>query len=334
MSTGTVRPLRAAVLGAGLMGRWHGAAVRRAGHTVAAVFDPDAARAARLAREWGAVVSPSPEAAVAECDVVHVCTPLPTHVTLATLALEAGRSVLCEKPIAEQAGDVRALFALAASRGALLVPTHQFLWQRGMLRLQRELPTLGAVRHVDTVACTAGASGRDAMGREAVALDVLPHPLSLIERLVPGALDAMSWSVPHGIAGELRAASSHGGTTFGILVSCSGRPPINLMSVIAEQGTVTVDLFHGFAQVDRGRASRWQKIGQPFSAGLRQAGAAATNLAERALRGESAYPGLRELIARTYAAVQHDSAPPVSAQESIAVAEACDRIRMLRTIVQ
>jgi hypothetical protein len=67
---------------------------------------------------------------------------------------------------------------------------------------------------------------------------------------------------------------------------------------------------------------------QPFvrsGVGLAVAG---LNLAARAVRGESAYPGLRTLVGEFYRAVGSDGsvAAPISPEHSVAVAGARDRI--------
>jgi hypothetical protein len=54
--------------------------------------------------------------------------------------------------------------------------------------------------------------------------------------------------------------------------------------------------------------------------------AAGWNLAGRALRGETAYPGLRTLVEEFYAAVRIEGPPPITPEASIALAEARDRI--------
>ena len=43
--------------------------------------------------------------ASADVDVVHVCTPNLTHAELAAAALEAGKAVICEKPLATSTGE-------------------------------------------------------------------------------------------------------------------------------------------------------------------------------------------------------------------------------------
>src|SRR4030095_10619770 len=52
-----------------------------------------------------------------DVDVVHVCTPNATHAAIARAALEAGKHVICEKPLATSSADAAALAALAAERG-------------------------------------------------------------------------------------------------------------------------------------------------------------------------------------------------------------------------
>jgi predicted dehydrogenase len=101
----TARPLRVAIIGAGLMGYWRGRAARHVGSQVVAVVDPDAKRAKRLARACraAAAVTDLSELAGDGVDAVHICSPTSTHRALATQALEAGIHVLVEKPLAESA---------------------------------------------------------------------------------------------------------------------------------------------------------------------------------------------------------------------------------------
>lgn len=50
-------------------------------------------------------------------DVIHVCTPNTTHAGIARAALDAGKHVVCEKPLATAARDAAELTELAADRG-------------------------------------------------------------------------------------------------------------------------------------------------------------------------------------------------------------------------
>jgi predicted dehydrogenase len=117
-------PLRVGVVGCGHFGRFHAlkaAAGRRT--MLAGVTDPDPARAAALARETGAPALPF--AALCEAaDALIVAAPAEFHFDLATAALDAGRHVLVEKPIAATLDQADRLAALARARGLVLQVGH------------------------------------------------------------------------------------------------------------------------------------------------------------------------------------------------------------------
>ena len=71
---------------------------------------------------------------------------------------------------------------------------------------------------------------------------------------------------------------------------------------------------------------RSRKVTGPFLESTQTLIAAGRNLATRAVTRETAYPGLRELVRRTYAAITDDSPPPITVDETVAVAIARDRV--------
>ena len=83
----------------------------------------DEQRAADFAAEFGGRAHGSYEALVAdpEVDVVYVATPHVLHDANTRLALEAGKAVLCEKPMTLDAATTTALFAEASDRGLFLM---------------------------------------------------------------------------------------------------------------------------------------------------------------------------------------------------------------------
>jgi myo-inositol 2-dehydrogenase/D-chiro-inositol 1-dehydrogenase len=92
------------------------------GARVVAVADPVQAKAERLAADVGAVVVPDLDAILAlGVDVVSVCTPPLTHCRIAVRALEAGCSVLCEKPLARTLADARHIVEVARSAPGVLM---------------------------------------------------------------------------------------------------------------------------------------------------------------------------------------------------------------------
>lgn len=122
--------IRAAVIGTGFVGAQHVEALRRLGDvevaTVAASTDARGAEAARRLHvpqgrgDYRRILDdPS-------IDVVHVCTPNVHHAEMATAALEAGKHVVCEKPLAMDAAEAGPLVALAESSDRLSVLCHNY----------------------------------------------------------------------------------------------------------------------------------------------------------------------------------------------------------------
>jgi predicted dehydrogenase len=321
---------RAAIAGAGLMGYWHAAALARLGIRVAAVIDPQADRARMLLR-----LHPSARVhgdlqeflARQDAEILHLCTPAGVHAEQTRQALVAGIHVLVEKPVGANAAQTAELLELAAQSGRQLCPVHQFPFQAGVLRLSRVLDQLGPIRHVDFQACSAGGEFRNAAERDVIAADILPHPLSLLVRLLPRpVVDSMTWMSAALAGGEIRALGCGQTTTVDILVSMAGRPTRNIMTVTCERGSAHLDLFHGFMTIERGNVSRLTKAARPFALAVRTFASATANLGARAWRREPAYPGLRELIRRYHAAIERGTALPIPAVETLMVAEIRDRI--------
>lgn len=95
--------LRAGIIGTGFIGGVHAHAVRASGHVIGLVAGSTPDRAVESAHRLGALgAAESAYALIAsdDIDVVHICTPNSTHADLAAAALAAGRSVICEKPLA------------------------------------------------------------------------------------------------------------------------------------------------------------------------------------------------------------------------------------------
>jgi predicted dehydrogenase len=321
----TADRLRAAIVGAGLMGGYHAQAATRAGGTVVAVVDPDLARARRLAD--GAVVVPSldaldPRLAI---DVIHVCAPLGEHDRLAEQAIARGTHLLVEKPLTADASTTAAVLTAAKERGVLVVPVHQFLFQPGVQRVLGAPDRYGSLVRCVFEAATAGAEASGLDPEELVA-EILPHPLALFSRFTDAPLSQIEWLVVRPAAGELRALAHVATTTFEIVISTHGRPTRATLDLWGTRASAHADLYHGFATIEHGSGSGLRKIARPFSLGsatLRRAGA---NLTRRAIARETAYPGLRELVRRTYDAIATGSPPPISELETLEIARARDAL--------
>jgi predicted dehydrogenase len=86
-----------------------------------------------------------------EVDVVYVATPHPGHFPAVSMALEAGKAVLCEKPFTLNSAEAAELVAAARRRGVFLM---EAMWTRFLphvVRIRELLAgdTLGDIRSVE-----------------------------------------------------------------------------------------------------------------------------------------------------------------------------------------
>lgn len=93
---------------------------------IVAVYDPIAERAEWLVDEYGGEVAKSEKALLAmdEIDAVVVATPNCHHARLTIAALEAGKHVLCEKPMATSIEDAKKMIETAEKTGKKLMIGH------------------------------------------------------------------------------------------------------------------------------------------------------------------------------------------------------------------
>lgn len=321
---------RAAIVGAGLMGRWHARYAARAGAVVAAIVDPQTAAAVALhERIAGTRVFATLDACLAAraADVVHVCTGSDSHVGLAETALAAGCHVLAEKPLAMSQADATRLVGLARERGLRLCPVHQFPFQRGVARVVADPGRLGELLRAEYVVRSAGGEGLAREARRALVLEILPHPVSLFRKVLGHGVRADGWSVLASGDDELELAGRDGGLALRIDIGLRARPTRNELVLTGSRATARVDLFHGYAVLEAGATSRTAKAVAPLRAGTRLLWAAGANLARRAVEREPAFPGLRELIRRFYASIAEGTPPPIDPDEVVEAAALIERCR-------
>jgi xylose dehydrogenase (NAD/NADP) len=144
-------PLRFGILGTANIARSFVAGVRPSRHaTVTAVASRAAAKARAFAQEAGlARHFASYEALLADRDVDAVYIPLPNglHAEWSIRALQAGKHVLCEKPLSATAAEARAMFDTARRHGLCLVEGYPYRAQPQTLKL-RELLDGGVIGKV------------------------------------------------------------------------------------------------------------------------------------------------------------------------------------------
>jgi predicted dehydrogenase len=116
-------------------------------------------------------------------DAVVIATPVSTHYELALRALEEGKHVLVEKPLASNTDQVLRLMDLAQKRKRVLMVDHTFVYT-GAVRKIRDLVdsgTLGEIYYYDSVRVNLGLFQHDVN----VLWDLAVHDLSIMDYVLP-----------------------------------------------------------------------------------------------------------------------------------------------------
>ena len=118
--------------------------------------DLDIGRAAKLAGSFSGVQATDNLQQVLEdpmVEAVAVATPAATHLEVAMAAIEAGKHVLVEKPLASSYADGRALVEAADERGVVLMCDHTYCYTPAVQRIRELLRSgvLGKLQFVDSV---------------------------------------------------------------------------------------------------------------------------------------------------------------------------------------
>lgn len=320
--------LKVAVVGAGLMGRWHAHYINQTGAKITAVIDPNLKAAKTLAGKYKAHCFADLNEALqhSNFEVVHICTPRNTHVRLSEQALSANKHIIVEKPITESAEKAIALVNLANKNNLRIFPVHQFAFQHGILRAKEELERRNsAPLAVEFDFASAGGDGQPEHELNHISLEILPHPLSILAELWPGsAFDIDCWHVDNPQAGELISHGEYQGFPASIKISLNARPTQCSMKIFHRQGAIHINLFHGFAVFESSTVSRLRKITSPFIFSVNIFLAASYNLLGRLLNREPAYPGLKLLIRKCYESIGNAGTEPISSDNFIGITRMCE----------
>ena len=150
--------LRVALIGYGLAGRvFHGPLLRATpGLLVAAIVTRDHNRRELAVQDFpNALLLRTADEVWSQpddFDLVVVATVPGSHTKLAGEAIDAGLSLVVEKPLAVNADQTRMLIERAASAGVMLVPFHNRRWDSDQLTLRRLLDeaVLGRVHRYES----------------------------------------------------------------------------------------------------------------------------------------------------------------------------------------
>jgi UDP-2-acetamido-3-amino-2,3-dideoxy-glucuronate N-acetyltransferase len=197
-------PPRVAVIGCGMWGRNHVRTFADLG-ALAAVHDQDEVAAQAMASQHG-VPARRLDAILSDEDIdaVVVAAPAVRHHELASAALEAGKHVLVEKPIALDVADAERLCVLADSNDRVLMVGHLLQYHPAFLALREvvEQGELGRLQYVYSNRLNFGRFRRE----ENALWSFAPHDISMILTLTgeePSSVTAVGASFLHGVVADV-----------------------------------------------------------------------------------------------------------------------------------
>ena len=150
-------------------------------------------------------------------DAVVIATPVSTHYPIARAALEHGKHVMIEKPLADSAENALGLVELARRVNRILMVDHTFIYTSAVRKIRDLIDSgeLGEVLYFDSVRINLGLFQKDIN----VVWDLAPHDLSIMDhllRLEPIAISA--------------TGASHAGNGIASIAYMTLRFPNNLIA--------------------------------------------------------------------------------------------------------
>ncbi len=117
-----------------------------------------------------------------EISVIVIATPASTHYTFAKKAIEHGKHVLVEKPLATKSNEVAELFELAEKHGVKIMVDYTFLYTGSVQKIKKTLQNadFGQIHYIDSTRINLGVFQYDTN----VIWDLATHDLSIIYYLI------------------------------------------------------------------------------------------------------------------------------------------------------
>jgi predicted dehydrogenase len=179
--------VRVGVIGVGALGHHHARILRGIeGARMVGFHEANTDRAAKVASDLALTAYPSEEALLAAVDAVTIVVPTPAHFEVASKALEAGKHVLVEKPIATTLEEADGMLAIAKRKGVLVQTGHVERFNRAIR---------GALQFVDQprfIESDRLAPFNPRGSDVAVVLDLMIHDIDLVQTLVGGPVKDVS----------------------------------------------------------------------------------------------------------------------------------------------
>jgi predicted dehydrogenase len=139
--------IQVGIIGCGSISRFHFAALDKIGLPVRWVCDLNEQAARPYAQKFGAAYTPDYHQILADPQVntVFVLTISSTHKAICRDAIQAGKAVICEKTLAENADDALEIVQLAQEKGTIFYTSYMKRFIPAVAKAKELLPELGTI---------------------------------------------------------------------------------------------------------------------------------------------------------------------------------------------
>jgi len=250
------RRIRAGVVGAGHMGQYHVLVYAELWDVdLVGVVDIDAERAAKVADHYDTAPFADHRDLIGRVDVASVAVPTEQHFHVARDLLDAGISVLVEKPMAPTLEEARELFAVARRTGAVLHVGHVERFNGAVQELQKIVhrPLLVESRRLGPFV--------PRVQKDTVVMDLMIHDLDIVLGLVasvPRRLAAFGASVHSEVADIANVQIAFdSGTIATVTASRATEEKVRTLAITQEDAYILLDYTDQDIQIHRRAAQEY-----------------------------------------------------------------------------
>ncbi|MSU47218.1 MAG: Gfo/Idh/MocA family oxidoreductase [Lacunisphaera sp.] len=192
-----MKKIRFGITGSGYMGRTHAEAIKNLSSTAELVAIWGGTRAAGLAQSCGAAHEPTLEGLMKrkDIDAVVITTPHHCHIKEVMLALEGGKHVLIEKPMATKVEDCDQMLATAAKHGLVTGVAHNLRFRINLpiMRDRIRAGEIGSIQsmHFSMIRQMANVGN---FGGNKTGWVNQPEAIGFVIDGLPHGIDAMRWA--------------------------------------------------------------------------------------------------------------------------------------------
>ncbi|MDS0258668.1 Gfo/Idh/MocA family oxidoreductase [Haloarcula sp. S1CR25-12] len=295
--------------------------------SLSTVFDQHRSVAEDTAREHGVenAYDDFESVLASDPDLITICTPPPTHSEYAVPALEAGTSVLCEKPMAVELEEAKRMVSTAEHSEAEFGMVHNLLYSRSVQKAARLVNNgdFGDIRYVKGVQFSSSRRDLPSWYTDlpgGLFFDESPHHLYLVDAFI-GGLELVNATATEsdgpGQPLESVTATFEGTNERQGQLSIVYDAPLSewFFVICGTERLAVVDIFRDtIVHVGQESEHSPREVLQTALSGIAQFGYGVVKSGARTLQGEASF-GLDTLLDQHLNAMESTATPPVTPEQ-------------------